>query len=146
MSPRAASASMAARAERTSIIDLLLLVPWLTMAAGNLVERQGEIDCAELYGFLRHAEHNAAGFVLGDGFCACLVHFLESARTVVAHASHDDAECVGSGEFRHGAEQDVDRGSMAIDQRAICDIDDVLRAVTLETVCLPPGAISARPG
>src|SRR5271165_1154873 len=49
------------------------------------------LDGTELNRLLGHAEDDAGGFVLGHSPSARLPHFEQSARTVVAHAGHDDS-------------------------------------------------------
>jgi hypothetical protein len=46
-------------------------------------------------------------------------HVQQAARAVVAHAGEDDADRVGAGAVRHRLEQHVDRGLVAVDQRAV---------------------------
>jgi hypothetical protein len=57
-----------------------------------------------------------------------VVHFLHATRAIVAHAGHDHAQRIASGDLRHGAEQDIDRWLVPIHQGAVGDFDVVLGA------------------
>ena len=92
----------------------------------NLVERQHLLHRACGDGLPRHAEHHAAGLILGHAIGAGIAHLLQSARSVVAHSGHDDAEGILSGCLRDRAEQYVDRRFVAVDERAVADLDVVL--------------------
>ena len=74
------------------------------------------------------------------------MHFFQAARAVVAHAGHDDAECVGASKLGYGAEKYINRWLVPIDQRAIGNFDNVLRAVTLEHHVFAAGGDQGKAG
>ena len=95
-------------------------------------ERHDLVDAAEFDRFLGHSEDYAGGFVLGDVDRAGLLHLQHSARAVVAHAGEDHANRILPGIAGGGAEQHIDRGPVAANQRAVLDLNVVARAAALE--------------
>ncbi len=60
------------------------------------------------------------------------MHFGQPARAVVTHAGHDDAQRVAAGGLGDRAKEHVDGRFVTIDERAVDDFDDVLRAAAFE--------------
>ena len=88
---------------------------------------------------LGHTEDDASRLVLRDGEGAGLRHFEHAARSVVAHAGHDDADGILACVAGSGTEQHIDRGAVPAHQRTILDFDVVAGAATLEKQVMVPG-------
>src|SRR3990172_5369449 len=82
----------------------------LGKARRHLVQRQDFIHAAVLNRLARHTPHYAGLFILNQRMGTGIVHLLESARTVVAHAGEYHTECVRSDILRDRAKQYIHRG------------------------------------
>lgn len=100
--------------------------------ACDLVERNHPVDAAMGNRFLRHAEDDGGRFVLRKREGAGLVHLQHAARTIVAHARHDDARGVAAGRAGGRAEQHIHRRAVSRDERPGSHGDMVARALPLQ--------------
>ncbi len=65
---------------------------------------------------------------LGDGRGARVAHGAEHRRAVLAHPGEQDADGVGPCVLRDRVEEDVDRGALVVDARAVLQAHDELGA------------------
>ena len=62
--------------------------------SSNAVQGHDLVDSAEFDCLLGHAKNDAGSLVLSNIPRTCLLHFKHSFGTIIAHAGHDDSDCV----------------------------------------------------
>src|ERR1700733_12482148 len=100
--------------------------------SGYLAERDDFLYRAACNRFLRHAEDDAAFFVLRTRGGAKLAHFQQPSCAVVTHPGHDDSERVSSGVLSGRAEQHVRRRPMPRHRWAVLDGDMIAQPCPLQ--------------
>jgi hypothetical protein len=86
---------------------------------GNRLQGQYFVHAAPFDCLVRHAEDNTRCFVLGDGVGAGLLHLEHAVGAVVAHPGEDNPDRILPRIARRGAEQHVDRRTVAANQRPV---------------------------
>ena len=81
---------------------------------GQSFQRNDAIGIATLDGGARHAEDNRRSFILGDGEGAASFQDSQALGAIFSHASHKQADGVGSELLGDGAEQNIGRGAMSV--------------------------------
>ena len=77
----------------------------------NLGKRQYG-RCEVRFGYrTRHAPHHARRLVLNQNVSSHIADLLTALATILSHACEDNAQYVGSVDFSHRAEKDVNRWS-----------------------------------
>src|ERR1700676_5464346 len=66
-------------------------------SAGHLMQCMQRLHRSDLPGGPRHAPHHAGVFVLGDGRCPGVAHFLHAFGAVAPHSGEHDADGVAAG-------------------------------------------------
>mmetsp|Transcript_5425 Transcript_5425/g.20641 ORF Transcript_5425/g.20641 Transcript_5425/m.20641 type:complete len:319 (+) Transcript_5425:1609-2565(+) len=99
--------------------------------AGNLAQRQHLVGGAGRNGFARHAEDDAARFVLAVVVGAGVLHDLHRLGTVGAHAGQHDADRIRPDDLGSRQEQSLDRRLVPVDRIAILHAGDVVGAAAL---------------
>ncbi len=100
------------------IVTVLWRLGQIERYPGDAVQGYDVVNTAACNGFFGHAVHDAGGFILGDGLCAVVMHFLHAVGPIRSHAGHNDAHGVASGKTRDRFKKHVYTGPVPGDQGA----------------------------